>query len=121
MELKPLEIHKDERGSFIEAFRPDGGQVSYIVVNPHQSRGDHYHMRKTEVFLVISGSAIMTVRDRESGDVIKVEVNGTKPITMRIVPNNTHSLTATSEGCIVLVWSDELFNEKDPDTYGEEI
>lgn len=122
MELKRLEMKSDTRGSLVEAFKlSSNGQVFYIIVNPRESRGNHYHLRKTETFLVIYGSAVMRVKDRVTGHVITTEVNGTDPMSMKVVPNNTHMLTATAEGAIAIVWCNEQFNENDPDTYMEEI
>lgn len=122
MQLENLKVNSDARGSFVEAFKlPSDGQVSYIIANPGQTRGNHYHLRKTETFLVIYGSAEMAVRDRETGNVMHAIANGTRPLSIKIVPNHTHAVTATSEGAVILVWCDEQFNEKDPDTYPEEI
>lgn len=122
MELDKLAVKSDDRGSLVEVFKmPNDGQIFYIMVKPGEMRGGHYHTRKTERFLVMYGSAVIEVKDRESGDVIKVTVTGQKPMTITVVPNHTHTLTATDEGAIILAWVDELFNKEDPDTYPEEI
>lgn len=122
MKLTPLEVKKDTRGSFIEAFKlPNDGQVSYIIINPTESRGNHYHERKTEHFLVIYGAATITSKNRETGDVMNVTLSGYKPLTATIPPNHTHRITATDEGCICLIWCDEQFNKEDADTFPEEI
>lgn len=122
MDLQPKEIKSDERGSLVEAFKlPTDGQIFYVIANPHQTRGNHYHLRKTEHFLVIYGSAEIAVKNRDTGDVMKVEVSGSKPMTVTVVPNHTHYITATDEGCIFMVWCDEQFDESDHDTYPEEF
>jgi UDP-2-acetamido-2,6-beta-L-arabino-hexul-4-ose reductase len=122
MDLNNLDIHQDERGSFVETFKlPSDGQVSYAITKPGELRGNHYHTRKTEYFSVIYGSATIAVKNRDTGDVIKVEVSGSKPMIAKIVPNHTHYLEATDEGCICIIWCDEQFDPKDPDTYPEEL
>lgn len=122
MDLQQLEVKTDIRGSFVEAFKlPNDGQVSYVIANPHQSRGNHYHTRKTEHFLVIWGSAEFQVKDRKTGNVMKAEVGDLHPMSVTVLPNHTHTITASDTGCIFLVWCDEQFNEKDSDTYPEEI
>ena len=122
MNIEPLEVKKDDRGSLVEAFKlPTDGQVFYVVANPHQTRGNHYHLRKTEHFLVIYGSAEVQVKDRDSGNLMKIETAGNKPMVVTVTPNHTHNITSTDEGCIFLVWCDEQFDEADPDTYPEEI
>lgn len=122
MHLETLEPKHDERGTLVEAFKfPNDGQLFYVVAKPHETRGNHYHKHKTENFLVIYGSAEIVSKDRDSSNVMKVTVNGNNPISVKIPPNNTHSITASDEGCIFLVWVDELFNPDDPDTIKEEV
>lgn len=122
MQLDKLDTITDYRGTLVEAFKlPRDGQVFYVVIKPHETRGNHYHTRKTERFLVIYGSGEMEVKNRETGDVLKVETNGTKPMLVTVVPDHTHNITATDEGCILLVWVDETFDKDDPDTFAEEI
>lgn len=122
MKLSLLEVKKDTRGSFIEAFKlPNDGQVSYIIINPNETRGNHYHKRKTEHFLVMYGSATIDSRNRKTGDVMSALVSGFKPMTVTIPPNHTHRITATDDGCICIIWCDEQFNKKDADTFAEEL
>lgn len=122
MELKELEVKTDERGLLAEAFKfPNDGQIFYVICNPGETRGNHYHTKKEETFVVIYGSATMKVRDRANGNVIETKVSGSRPMTIRVVPNNTHAITAGSEGCIFLVWANEIFDPENPDTIGEEI
>jgi UDP-2-acetamido-2,6-beta-L-arabino-hexul-4-ose reductase len=122
MQLEKLEIKSDRRGSLVEAFKfPKDGQLFYIIAKPHERRGEHYHTRKTERFLVIYGSAIIESKDRETNDVMKVEVTGARPMSVTIPPNHTHHITATEEGAIFLVWVDELFDKNNPDTIQEEL
>jgi UDP-2-acetamido-2,6-beta-L-arabino-hexul-4-ose reductase len=122
MDLKPLRVNKNTSGSFVEAFKlPNDGQISYIIVNPKETRGNHYHERKTEYFLVIYGAATIVSKDRDTGDVMQVVLSGYKPLAVTIPPNHTHYLTATDEGCICLIWCDEQFNEADADTFPEEV
>lgn len=122
MELEKLEVKSDYRGSLVEAYKlPNDGQVFYVIAKPYESRGNHYHLRKTEHFLVIWGSAEISVKDRITNDVMNVEVTGQKPLLVTITPNNTHRIVASDEGAILLVWASEQFDEADPDTYPEEI
>lgn len=121
MDLNSLEVKADRRGSLVEAFKlPNDGQVFYVVAEPGETRGNHYHLRKTEHFLVIQGTANVQVRDRSTNNVMNVEVSGGRPMRVSIYPNHTHNISS-KEGCIFLVWCDEQFDEKDPDTYPEEI
>lgn len=122
MDLKAREVKKDSRGSLVEAYKlPHDGQIFYVVANPNETRGNHYHERKTENFLVIYGSAEIKVRNRDTGDVMNVKLSGYKPIVATVTPNHTHSITASDEGAIFLVWASEQFDEDKPDTIMEEV
>ena len=122
MKLEQMQVHKDPRGSFVEAFKlPNDGQVSYIIVNPRESRGNHFHERKTEHFMVIYGSAKITSKNRDTDDVMEATLSGYKPFVATIPPNHTHRLIASDEGCICLIWCDEQYNKGDADTFPEEI
>lgn len=122
MQLDKLETKSDRRGTLVEAFKlPTDGQIFYVIAKPNETRGNHYHLRKTEHFLVIWGSAVIQAKDRETDTVMKLEVGGQNPMRVTISPNNTHNITASDEGCIFLVWCDEQFNPEDADTYPEEI
>jgi UDP-2-acetamido-2,6-beta-L-arabino-hexul-4-ose reductase len=121
MKLESLDIKMDRRGSLVEAYKlPNDGQVFYVIAEPGETRGNHYHKRKIEHFLVIHGSAVIQVRNRITNDVMNVEVSGGKPMRVSIYPNHTHNISS-KEGCIFLVWCDEQFDESDPDTFAEEI
>lgn len=122
MDLKKLDIKSDNRGFLVEAFKfPTDGQLLYVITKPDEMRGGHYHLRKTERFLVIWGGATIVVKDRSTDDVMAVKVTGQKPLVVTIVPNHTHEIVANDEGAIFLVWVSEQFNPDDPDTYPEEI
>lgn len=121
MDLKALKDFTDDRGMLVEAFSHVGGQVHYIIINPNESRGNHYHTRKEEEFIVVAGSATITVKNRETSDVINVEANASRPLKAKIVPNYTHRITAGGDGAVVISWTSEVFDPEDTDTYPEEI
>lgn len=122
MRLEKLEVKSDYRGDLIEAFKlPNDGLVFYLNIRPNEMRGNHYHLRKTEHFLVVSGTARISIRDKETGTVAHTDLSGGNPIVVHISPNHTHNITAGDGGCLCLVWCDEQLNKEDSDTYPEEI
>lgn len=122
MDLQPLTMHSDTRGTLVEAFKlPNDGQVFYVNSAPGQTRGNHYHMRKTENFLTIFGSTKMQIKDRDTDNLMEVTTSGGRPMLVSVLANHTHSITALEDGAIFLVWTDEQFNPDDADTYPEEI
>jgi UDP-2-acetamido-2,6-beta-L-arabino-hexul-4-ose reductase len=120
--MKELEIKTDDRGSLVTAFTlPNDGQIFYVRVNPNKKRGEHFHLFKSEKFLVIDGDAVINLRKVGSYDIRKIKVSGEKPTLVDINPNVTHNIVAGKFGCTLLVWCDEVFDDKQPDTYGEEV
>lgn len=122
MNLEKLVEKSDYRGFLVEAFHlPNDGVVFYLNIRPGEMRGNHFHKRKTEHFLVIHGSARISVRDKSTDTVVHTDVGDGFPMKVSISPEHTHNITAGPRGCICLVWCDEQFNEEDSDTYPEEI
>ncbi len=122
MDLQTLAPKTTYTGMFVEAWRlPSDGQISYLSIVPEEMRGNHYHKHKTEHFLVVSGSAQFRVKNRDTNNIMEATVSGNNPMAVTILPNHTHSLTATHEGCICIIWCDEQYNEADADTYPEEL
>lgn len=122
MDLRQLDIKSDSRGTLVEAFElPNDGQVNYITILPGETRGNHYHMRKTENFLVVFGAAEIRVKDRDTDNLMSVTVSGERPMAVSILANHTHNITGMDDGCICIVWIDEKFDPFDADTFPEEI
>lgn len=119
-----LENHEDERGSFAEILHLCGfGQVSVNVIKPKRVKGKHWHMSKWEIFVVISGDALIRLRQIGSEGVVTIAVSGEKKQMVLIPPGYTHEIENRSEtmDMIMLIWSNESFDPLRPDTYYEEV
>lgn len=126
----PLRANRDDRGSFTEFLRtPERGQVSVNVSGPGITKGNHWHHSKWERFLVVSGEASIRLRrvgldaDGEPFPVDEYRVSGDDPVVVEMAPGTTHcieNLSAT-EDLVTVMWSNEPFDPKDPDTYYEEV
>ena len=119
-----LTAHSDVRGSFYELMKTsESGQTSVSTTAPGVTRGNHWHHTKVEKFIVVSGQACIRFRKIGSSDVEEYRVSGDKPEAVDIPAGYTHSLTNTSESevLITLIWANELFDEKNPDTFYEEV
>lgn len=122
MKLVSLKVIKNNSGAFTEVYKlPHDGQVSYLIINQNEYRGNHYHERKTEHFSVIYGVATITSKNRDTGDVMTATLSGFKPMVATIPPNHTHNIVASSGGCVCLIWCDEQYNKEDADTIPEEV
>ncbi len=123
MENKKLEIKSDERGNFIEVFKiPDFGQVSYSTTKPDVIRGNHYHIRKKEIFCVIEGEAKIRQRNRKTNEIEEKIVSGASPELIEMKLNWTHNIqNIGNDEAKLLIWISEIYNPNDPDTFFEEV
>ena len=118
-----LVIKEDERGRLMEVFKvPDVGQVFYTTSVPGAVRGNHYHTRKKEYFCVIEGKGKISMRDRVSGEVKEYMVSGEEPEIAEMPLNWTHNIENIGEKEMkMIVWTNEVFNPNDPDTFPEKV
>lgn len=115
----PLTLHSDERGTLFEAIKsPNGGQVFLSTTHPGVTRGNHYHTRKIERFLVTGGDAEIKVRPVTGRDVKTFRVSGSAPAYVDIPTLHTHNITNVGSGTLTtLFWTHELYDPESPDTY----
>ena len=120
----PLEMRGDARGSFTELVKTAScGQFSVNVSNPGITKGQHWHHSKWELFIVVSGEAM--IREREIGgeQVFEFRVSGDNPTAVRMLPGYTHSIVnlSNTEKLITLMWANERFDPSRPDTFSEPV
>ncbi len=114
----------DSRGSFTEIMKSaDKGQFSVNVSLPGETKGNHWHHSKWEIFLVVSGKALIKMRKIGSDKTSEYEVSGDKLQAVYMLPGYSHSITNLSktENLITLMWANEIFDPDKPDTYFEEV
>lgn len=118
-----LKKNTDQRGSFIETIKSSlGGQFSFSSTVPGVTRGNHYHTRKIERFIVIKGEAVIELRRIGTDKVLHFELNGENPSFVDMPIWYTHNIKNTgSEELITLFWINEFFNPEDQDTYFETV
>ncbi len=121
--MSKLEVRQDERGKLVEIFKiPNVGQIFYSTSVPGAVRGNHYHTRKKEYFCVIEGTGRISLRDRESGERKEYLVSGEAPEVVAMPLNWTHNIENIGGGEMkLLVWTNEIFDPEDPDTYPEKV
>jgi UDP-2-acetamido-2,6-beta-L-arabino-hexul-4-ose reductase len=115
--------HGDERGVFVEMLKtPDAGQFSYFTVHPGITRGGHYHHTKSEKFLVVKGHARFGFRHIVTNERYTVTTAGGFPEIVDTVPGWTHDVTNIGdEEMIVMLWANENFDRKKPDTITSKV
>jgi len=120
-----MELKEDERGNFIELMKSKTfGQVSISRSKSGVIRGNHYHNTKNEKFCVIEGEAVIKLRNILEDKIISHYVSGKKIEIVDIPPGYTHSIENLTKGdgeMILLIWANEIFDPKNPDTYYCEV
>ena len=119
-----LTKHADVRGSFSEIIRTHGGtgQTSFSTTVPGVLRGGHYHRRKVERFLVLSGKARISLRKMFTDEVLHFDVNGNEPVAIDMPTMWTHSIENTGDEVLFTnFWTDDHFDPNNPDTIVEAV
>ncbi len=125
---RALKMNLDERGSFTELLKTaSNGQFSVNVSKPGVTKGQHWHHSKWEIFIVVSGRALISERRvglDEAGNpypAFHFEVSGEKLEAVYLLPGYTHSIeNLSSTDCLVtLMWANEPFDAERPDTFFE--
>jgi UDP-2-acetamido-2,6-beta-L-arabino-hexul-4-ose reductase len=120
----PLHRNVDERGSFTELLKTAShGQFSVNVSKPGVTKGQHWHNSKWEFFIVVSGHGL--IQERSIGSVVFLvfEVDGECPQAVHMLPGYTHNIMNLSDtqDLVTLMWANEIFDPKRPDTFGERV
>lgn len=113
-----VKSHVDERGSFTELFKTlNNGQFSVNVAKPGITKGNHYHHKKNEKFIVLSGEGIINLRKINSDKIVSIPVTGKDLTIVDMIPGYTHSITNTGkEEMVFFIWGSENFDPTRPDT-----
>ncbi|WP_280174292.1 NAD-dependent epimerase/dehydratase family protein [Lacrimispora celerecrescens] len=119
----PLKMNLDQRGSFTEFLRSkEKGQISINVTKPGITKGNHWHHTKVEKFLVVKGKALIRLRHMITGKMIECSVSEVDLEVVDIPVGYTHNITNVGqEDLVTVMWSNEMFDSENPDTYYEEV
>ena len=120
----PLKMNIDMRGSFTELLRTDKcGQMSVNISKPGITKGQHWHHSKWEFFIVVSGHALIQMRNIYSNEVFEFEVSGEKIQAVHMLPGYTHNIINLSDtnDLVTVMWANEPFDSSHPDTYFEPV
>ncbi len=118
-----LKMNTDKRGTFVETLKGmTGGQFSFSTTHPGITRGDHFHTRKIERFVVIKGEAVIELRRIGTDEKLSFHLDGEQPAFVDMPVWYTHNITNTGAGdLLTLFWINEFYNPDDPDTYFEKV
>jgi UDP-2-acetamido-2,6-beta-L-arabino-hexul-4-ose reductase len=119
-----LKMNCDDRGSFTELLKTaENGQISVNISKPGITKGQHWHNSKWEFFIVVSGHGLIQERKIGTDEVVEFEVSGDKIQAVQMIPGWTHNIINLSEteNLVTVMWANELFDPKHPDTFSENV
>ena len=119
-----LKMNVDARGSFTELLKTvDCGQISVNISKPGITKGQHWHHTKWEFFIVVAGKGLIQMRKIGSDEVLEYYVSGEKIQAVHMLPGYTHNIINLSdtEDLVTVMWANEQFNPKKPDTFFEVV
>ncbi len=113
----------DQRGRLVETIRTHGagGQAFVSTTNPGFTRGEHFHLRKIERFVVLDGRATISLRRVLTDETVSFEVSGDEPVAIDMPTMWAHNITAGDGVATTMFWTHELFDPERPDTYAEPV
>jgi UDP-2-acetamido-2,6-beta-L-arabino-hexul-4-ose reductase len=113
-------VHSDARGTLFESARAQRTDtLSFVSTTvPGAVRGQHFHRRKVERFLVVDGTAEIRLRRVCGLEEVSFSVSGDRPQSVDMPPLWAHSIKNTGDSTLTTVfWSNELLDPAHPDTY----
>ncbi len=119
-----LKMNCDERGSFTELLKTvDHGQFSVNISKPGVTKGQHWHNSKWEFFIVVSGHGLIQERKIGTDEIIEFEVSGERIQAVHMLPGYTHNIINLSEteNLVTVMWANEVFDPRHPDTFFEGV
>ena len=119
-----LKMNTDDRGSFTELMKTaDHGQFSVNISKPGVTKGQHWHNSKWEFFIVVAGRGLIQQRKIGTEEVLNFEVSGDKIQAVHMLPGYTHNIINLSdtENLVTVMWANEPFDPKKPDTFFEPV
>ena len=119
-----LKMNCDNRGSFTELLKTiDHGQFSVNISKPGVTKGQHWHNSKWEFLIVVAGHGLVQERKIGTDEVWEFEVSGDKMQAVHMLPGYTHNIINLSdtENLVTVMWANEIFDPKHPDTFFEPV
>jgi quercetin dioxygenase-like cupin family protein len=123
VQRRQLKVHADGRGAVFEPLEPEllqgWGNVHTVITQPGAVRGNHRHLRGTEVTAVF-GPAL--VRYRTGARLEEFEIPAGEAWRFHFPPGTPHAFKNTgSTPCVLVSFNTEVHDASRPDVEREEL
>ena len=86
------------------------------------TRGQHFHHSKSEKFIILKGKARFKFRHLITEEKFEIFASSDELKIIETIPGWVHDITNVGENeMIVMLWANEIFNRKEPDTISSEV
>jgi dTDP-4-dehydrorhamnose 3,5-epimerase-like enzyme len=121
VEIEKFPLHSDARGVVFEALDLEQivlqKNIHVVISKPGAVRGNHFHLRGTEIVAVIGPTR---VRFKENDEIRDVDVPAEKVYRFTFPPHVPHAMQNTGEQPTILVaFNSRVHDPKNPDTVKE--
>ncbi len=123
LEVIPLQVFEDERGSFFELRRDSKlpkptRQTNVSFSRQGVIRGLHYHERgQDDLFACLRGTARVVVLDRGTGETFTEDIGEENPVAVWIPGRHAHGFEALTD-LLFCYHVTEEYDPADPDEHG---
>jgi UDP-2-acetamido-2,6-beta-L-arabino-hexul-4-ose reductase len=94
------------------------GEIYLTMTMAGESRACHYHEKTIEWFHPIKGSALLLLKDLETGEEDQIVLDEKSPVVVNIAPRIVHYLTNNSSAPFyLLAYANRPYDPSDPDTF----
>ena len=113
----------DERGSLWEILKTKKNAHLFVSTTKKKKiRGNHFHTKKIERFIVLHGSALIKFRRIFDKKIHKLNISSRQKCSIDIPTYCTHNLTNKKrEKLVTLFYANEIYNPKKSDTFYEKV
>jgi UDP-2-acetamido-2,6-beta-L-arabino-hexul-4-ose reductase len=118
--VRDLDRKSDDRGYLLECLRTksSNSHIFYSITRPGITRGNHFHFRKVERFIIIKGSAEIEFQKPDTKGIERFTISGDDNKVIDIPVMNVHTLKNIGEDDLICAfWTNEIFDPNNPDTY----
>lgn len=116
--IKPSFEHKDERGVFREVATGNWKAVNYAERKKGSIIGNHYHKKLSEMILLVTGSADVTLKNVNTGKSETFKLKAGE--CFAVSPFEAHALVIEEDAKMVMFLT-ETFDPGNKDLYDFEI
>lgn len=128
--IKKLKVFKDKRGSLTEILRKNHlqevgeefGHLFFVTFsNSKAIRGNHYHEKTNEFYIVLQGKIQVLLKDIKTGRMRKIQLSAIDKKILRIGPFIAHATKSLYKNTILLAYNSLPYSKKNPDTKSHKI